>query len=132
MQGQWESPEPQSIPSYPTLIWPGFCRNITKMATQEQIKVAATPLLLPFLERLQHLPWIVISSQVLSLSTSSKNTGSGFSPWSHPFPLTGGLQDIILLLTLQLGSDCWDYSLIAFVQYCRLTLESQAFKAIFY
>lgn len=84
MQGQWEYPEPHNIPNYPTLIWPGILRNITTMAPQEQIKVAVTPLLLPFLEWLRPLLWIVISTQVLSLSTSSKNTPAlGF----HPGPI---------------------------------------------
>lgn len=83
MQGQWEHPEPQSTPN-PTFTWPGFFRTITTMATQEQIKVAVTRLLLPFLEKASASTLAChINPGPVTSTSFKKSLALGF----HPVPI---------------------------------------------
>lgn len=83
MQGQWEHPEPQSTPN-PTLTWPGFFRTTTTMATQEQIKVAVTRLLLPFLEKASASTLVChINPGPVTSTSFNKSLALGF----HPGPI---------------------------------------------
>lgn len=86
MQSQAEHPESQSILNSPVLIWPGFFKDVTIMATHEQMKIIVTLLLLPFLEKVSTstldcrflLPLRTVLLWIFTLA-------------SHLLPLIGGL-----------------------------------------